>query len=317
MKKNKKFYQNNYQFLDSSLLNNQTFLDYFNRLKLIALSRFEWVNLPTSMNQIKLEKSLFYFGMAAFLNTQEYGFINTNAASSGYINIYDLPTRLNCYSNAFNSERTVYYSPNPINKKSDLEECILVQNNYDILPTAQSIELFAYRLYEAERSSDVNIKSQKTPVLLLCDEKQRLMMENLYNQYDGNKPVIFGDKLQLDDKTIRSINTQAPFVADKIQDYKKEIWNEALSFLGINNITIKKKERLIQGEANENNELINYYLYTYLYPRQLACKQFNEKYNLTGTDKEISVRLNSDLHNVIKDTLSSVNDYKKEGDINE
>lgn len=173
------------------------------------------------------------------------------------------------------------------------------------------MELFALRLYEAERTADVNIKAQKTPVMILLNEKQRLTMKNLYNQYDGNQPFIFGDKDNLSQEQLKAINTEAPFIADKIIDYKKEIWNEALTFLGINNIMVDKKERLITDEANSNNELINLNLQSYLAPRLEACKQFNEKFGLTGTDKEISVRVRSDLHNIIKNAQSIVNDFKK------
>ena len=177
------------------------------------------------------------------------------------------------------------------------------------------MELFALRLYEAERTADVNIKAQKTPVLLLMDEKQRLTMENIYSQYDGNKPVIFGDKYSLGENVIKAINTQAPFIADKIIDYKKEIWNEALTFLGINNIMVDKKERLITDEANSNNELINRNLPGYLAPREDAGRQFNEKFGFTGTDKEISVRVRSDLHNIVKNAQSIVQDFKEQENI--
>ena len=177
------------------------------------------------------------------------------------------------------------------------------------------MELFALRLYEAERTADVNIKAQKTPVLLLMDEKQRLTMENLYSQYEGNRPVIFGDKNSLGENVIKAINTEAPFIADKIINYKKEIWNEALTFLGINNIMVDKKERLITDEANSNNELINLNLQSYLAPRQEACRQFNEKFGFTGTDKEISVRVRSDLHNIIKNAQSIVQDFKEQENI--
>ena len=177
------------------------------------------------------------------------------------------------------------------------------------------MELFALRLNEAEQTAMVNIKAQKTPVLLLMDEKQRLTMENIYSQYDGNRPVIFGDKNSLGENVIKAINTQAPFIADKIIDYKKEIWNEALTFLGINNIMVDKKERLITDEANSNNELINLNLQSYLAPRQEACRQFNEKFGFTGTDKEISVRVRSDLHNIIKNAQSIVQDFKEQENI--
>ena len=73
---------------------------------------------------------------------------------------------------------------------------------------------------------------------------------------------------------------------------------------------VDKKERLITDEANSNNELINLNLQSYLAPRQEACRQFNEKFNLIGTDKEISVRVRSDLHNIIKNAQSIVTDYQ-------
>ena len=302
--------RNNYKFADSLELNDATFLDYLNRFRRIALSMFEWVNLPKSMNSRYLELSLYYNGKAALLKTKKYGFINTKCAGTGYVNIYGLPTKLNCYSYNFNEQRELYIGLNPLDSEEDKEnkeykECILVQNNWEALPTVSSMELFAWRLYQASRVCDVNIEAQKTPVLLVADETQRLFLENLYQQYNGNQPFIFGDKDQLGEKTIRSINTQAPYVADKITEYKKEIWNEALTFLGVNNIMLEKKERLVTDEANSNNELINLNLESFLAPRLEACKKFNEKFGLTGTDKEISVRVRSDLYNIIKREMST------------
>lgn len=73
---------------------------------------------------------------------------------------------------------------------------------------------------------------------------------------------------------------------------------------------VDKKERLITDEANSNNELINMNLQSYLAPREEACRQFNEKFGFTDTSKEISVRVRSDLHNIIKNAQSIVNDYQ-------
>lgn len=315
-------YRQNYKFIDSALVNDLTFTDYLNRFKKVALSVFEWVNLPKSMNAQWLEKCLYYNGMATLLKDKNYGFINTNCCSNGKLNIYGLPTNLNCYSFEYQTNRKLYTGlmtglTEAQKEAREFYECILVQNNWDRTPTAGSMELFALRLFEAERTADVNIKSQKTPVMVLVDEEQRLLMENLYSQYDGNRPFIFGDKKQLGSDVLRAIKTDAPFIADKIMDYKKEIWNEALTFLGINNIMVDKKERLITDEANSNNELINLNLQSYLAPRQEACRQFNEKFGFTGTDKEISVRVRSDLHNIIKNAQSVVTDFKENEFIND
>lgn len=316
-KKKKVNYFNNAEFIDPDILNNETYLDYLNRFEKVALSIFEWVNLPSSMNAMWLERCLYNDGQATLLKDKNYGFINTKCCTNGKVNLYNLPTSLHCYSFEYQTNRALYTGIKTNDDSKDYSECILVQNNWDRTPTAGTMNLFAYRLYEAERSIDVNIKSQKFPLLLLVDEAQRLTMLNVYKQIDGNKPAIMGDKNNLSPEDIRTINTGSPFVADKLTDYKKEIWNEALTFLGINNIMVDKKERLITDEANSNNELINLNLQSFLAPRQEACRQFNEKFRLTNTDKEISVRVRSDLHNIIKNAQSIVSDFKEANELEE
>ena len=313
--KNKKFKLNNAEFIDSMLANDLTYFDYLERFKKIALSMFEWENLPESMNERYLEECLYYKGQASLLKDKTFGFINTQCCSNGQINIYGLPTALNCFSFGYSEDRKLYTGLK--DEKSEEEDCILVMNNWECVPTASTLELFAYRLYEAERTCDVNIKAQKTPVLITVDETQRLTMENIYSQYDGNKPVIFGDKNQLNGQVLKAISTEAPYVVDKISEYKKDIWNEALTFLGIQNIAVNKKERLVTDEANYNNEVTNLNLQSFLIPRQEACKKFNELFGLTGTDKEIRVRVRSDLNNIIKQEESIVKDYDNDGIIDE
>ena len=173
-----------------------------------------------------------------------------------------------------------------------------------MIPTESTIRLFCTRLYEVERSLDTNIKSCKTPILLLCDEKQRLTLKNLYMKYDGNQPFIFGDKdLFTKGSTITSIKTEAPYLADKLMEYKRAIWNEALTFLGINNVAEEKKERLVTDEASGNNELINMNLNSYYKLRKKACEEINRKYGLN-----VNVKVNSDLNNIIKTYASTTYD---------
>lgn len=310
----------NYKFEDSLIVNDATYIDYLNRFKRIALSMFEWVNLPKSMDSRYLEQCLYYMGQASLLYDKKYGFINTKCGGSGYVNIYGLPDRFNCYSYGYNSMRKLYNGLNPLLTEAQKEnqknyECILVMNNYDRVPTAGSMELFAWRLYMAQRTCDVNISGQRFPIMVVGDEKQRLMLENLYSQYDGNQPFIFGNKNQLNEDCLKTLNTESPYVVDKVTEYKKEIFNEALTYLGINNISVQKKERLTENESTENNELVNLNLQAMLTPRLEACRQFNEKFGLTGTDKEISVRVRSDLRNIIKMEQSIVSDYNDNGQI--
>lgn len=301
----------NSSFEDAILINSQTYIDYLERMKKIALSMFEWVNLPDTMNARYLEMCLYYKGQAALLYDEDYGFINTQAADSGYINIYGLPTKINCFSYSYNKMRELYV---PNTNLPAEEECILVMNNYQRVPTASTISLYAERLADAQRAADINIKSSKTPILLLTDKNQELTLRNLYAQYDGNSPVIYGDKNLLNEKPIDSINTQADFIANDIRVYMREIWNDFLTFLGISNLS-EKRERLITSEADSNNELINMNMQSYLIPRKQACKEFNDKFGLTGTSKAIDVKLRSDLYNIIKEKESIIKDYNLDEEV--
>ena len=162
------------------------------------------------------------------------------------------------------------------------------------------IEIYARRLYECERTIDVNIKAQKTPVAILCDENQRLTMKNMYAQYDGNEPFIFGAK-DLDIKKIQAITTGAPYVADKVMQTKFQIWNEAMTYLGISNVNMHKKERLLNDEVTRNMGSTVASRYTRLEMRKQACKQINDMFGLN-----INVEYREDIQVVEPDGMESL-----------
>ena len=129
-------YKDNWQFIDPAILNTATYNDYLARLRRIALSRFEWVNLPSSMDSFELEKSLFFHGMASFLKDENYGFINTNTSNNGYINIYGLPTSLNCEAFSFQTSRKLYTGLKAENdeQQKDFEKNLRQELKYVIRP---------------------------------------------------------------------------------------------------------------------------------------------------------------------------------------
>ena len=219
----------NSQFVENNVLNDCTFEFYLRCFKKLCLSMFEWVNLPKGMDSRFLEEVLYYNGIATLLYDETFGFINTASTPSGNLNIYGLPTSINCFSYGYSSIRNLYTGL--ANEEAKKNDCILVLNCQDKESTYSSMELFAYRMYKAERSSDININATKSPIVIMASDKTKLSMVNAYAQYDGNQPVIVGKKGQFDISDISSIDTKADFIADKLQDYKKGIWNELLTFL--------------------------------------------------------------------------------------
>lgn len=271
------------------LMNNATAIDYFDRLKLIAISLFKWKNLDKICGfgaEAFLENSLFEFGRACFIKDKDLGFMVLNVNPSDKLNNYRLPTKVEAYSIEYH-------------KQYKLDDIVYIKNNKLEKPTEETINLFSYRLYESERIIDVNLKAQKTPVLIEGDEKSMLTLKNLYMQYDGNVPFIFGNKnFDLNNK-INSVKTDAPYIVDKIELHKHEIWNEALTFLGINNANTDKKERLITNEVDSNNELISYYLSCFYDTRKQACDMINEKF-LSDKELKIELELNKEVAELLK-----------------
>lgn len=253
-------------------VNIMTANDYYDRLKLIALSLFEWEGLPESCNVRFLEETLFLYGRALFVFDDTLGYINPTCTPSGQLNLYNEPVSYHAYG-------VSGYS-----KDFKRKDCVLIRNNYLERPTNYTILLFASRLTEAERTIDTNIKAQKTPTLIKCDDKDRKSLKVIYEQYTGNEPVIYGSK-SLSDDAVKVLKTDAPFVADKLQNYKHEIWNEALTFLGINNANSDKRERLITNEVDANNEVISINAESMLLTRLEACKWIKERYGLNVTVK--------------------------------
>lgn len=254
-------------FCESSLLNNRTYLQYYNRLTELAISMFEWKNLPETVDPRYLEMCLFSDGMCVFFNDEVLGFLALQVAIGGQLNVYRIPIDRRAYaSNGYQMNLTE-------------ENSVIIFNNYLHTNSMLDVEMFSNRLYNLDRAIDVNANAQKTPILIQCDESQRMTMKNLYKQYEGNEPFIFGSKA-LDVNGLKVLQTGAPYVADKLYELKVQYWNEALTYLGISNINTTKKERMITDEVTRNQGGVVASRYSRLESRRQACRQINNMFEL-------------------------------------
>ena len=219
-------------------MNNQTYLQYYNRLTELAISMFEWKNLPDTIDARFLELCLYSDGMCIFFEDEVLGFLTLQCMIGGHLDVYRIPM-----------ERKAY-APNGYNRSLNSTDSVIIFNNFLHTNSMLDVEMFSKRLYNLDRAIDVNANAQKTPVLIQCDDTQRLTMKNLYKQYDGNEPFIFATKNLDIGKGITVMKTDAPYVADKLYDLKTNLWNEALTYLGISNTNTNKKERMITDEAS-------------------------------------------------------------------
>lgn len=281
---------NKTNFDNSVQLNGWTYKFYLERLMELSISMFDWQNLPDSIDARFLETILFTNGSAVFfrddaltneqsgiadIRTENGTYLALPVAMNGSWNVYNIPTKRRAYaSNGYN------------NPDLDDNNSVIIYNNMIHTNSTLTCELYARRLWNLDRIIDINANAQKTPVLIVCDEQQRLTALQVYQKWDGNEPVIFGDK-NLDLKLMQVLRTDAPYVGDKIYQLKTQVWNEALTYLGISNINYQKKERMISDEVLRNQGGTIASRYSRLEARREAADQINKMF---GLDIEVNYR---------------------------
>ncbi len=255
------------EFWESADLNNASYIQYYDRLTELSISMFEWRNLPDTVDPRFLELTLFTNGMAVFFKDEVEDYLALQCAISGPLNVYMIPIRRRAYA------------VNGYNRELDDKNSVIIYNNMLHKNSMLDVRMFARELYNLDRAISVNANAQKTPILIRCSENERLTVENLYMNYDGNKPVVFGDK-GLNPNALSVLKTDAPYVADKLYTLKAQKWNEALTYLGISNVNITKRERLITDEVTRNQGGTIASRYSRLQSRRMACEQINKMFGL-------------------------------------
>lgn len=246
-------------------MNNLTYMYYFERLKELAMSMFSWKDLPNEIDSRFIELTLFEKGYGLFSVDEVIGSIFTQVALGGTWNIYNIPNNRQALAS------------NGYNRKLDPTNSVICYNNYLHTNSVNIIAMYAKRLANIERTIDINIHAQRTPVLIACNENERLSMKNLYEDYNGLEPVIFGSN-DLNQKEIKALKTDAPFVATELMQLKFQIWNECLTYLGISNVNMHKKERLLNDEVTRNMGSTVASRYSRLDSRKQACEKCNKMF---------------------------------------
>lgn len=265
----------NREFYNSVALNDYSFMMYYHYLMDIAATRFTYDGLPETCDERYLEETLSHKGYCGFFMDEEIGLITLPYLLNGRsFNVYGNPVDVTGYSDYTN-----------FRIKGNASNFVPIYNTYDRLGVTNVCRYYALKLYELDRVIDVNVSAQKTPILILTEEKQRLTMENVYKQYDGNAPVIVAKKGVFDPDSVQVLKTDAPFNSPAIYDLKSNIVNEFLTRLGISNVTVNKKERLISDEVNRAQGGVFASRDAYLRPRQEAIDKVNTKFNLKITVK--------------------------------
>ena len=269
---------------ESASLNNASFAYYYYRLMDLSISQFEWINLPESVNERYLELILFLEGHAVYFLDEALQDLALKCTLDGKPNVYNIPTRRMAIAN------------NGYRKQLNEKDSVLIYNNQMHQNTEPMIWHFATRLWDLDRTIDINARAQKTPILMQGSEQQQFSLLQIYEQYDGNKPVVFGDSSMMQEP-IKVIKTDAPYVADKLQELRNQIWNEAISFLGISNVAYQKKERMVTDEVMRQMGGTIASRNSRLEARRQAAEEINRKFIIPRGLPEIEVHFRESSEN--------------------
>lgn len=248
----------------------------FNRYKNMSLNMFTWENLPSNLESRHVEEALFNYGLAMLfkpsgeeigLTTTEFenGFLILGANNGTNYNVLGDPTTYiaNGYGQTFTRH---------------VDDCVICRNNPLSIPSINYIIEFADKMNEVSRSIKANVKQQKFPFIIPCTAENEYTMKTLFDKINDGDLAIFKDE-SLDLTGLKVLDTKAPFVVDKLNEYRFELEREILTFHGLNN-NFEKKERLLTDEINANNDYIDSNIDLMFNMRKDFCKKANEKYGL-------------------------------------
>ena len=289
------------QFWETAGNNAKTYIDLYNRLVELAISMFDWQNLPDTIDARFLELVLFAQGSCLFFQDEDIGYLTLRYAQNGWFDVYHNPIGRHVYAdNGYTADR-------------DRTNSVIIWNNMLKTNSMTMVQLYAKRLYELERTIDVNVRAQKTPILITGEDKEMLTLKNLYKDYDGNIPAIFADK-SLRPDSLKVLKTDAPYTADRLYVLKTQLFNECLTYLGISNVNIQKRERLLNDEVNRNMGGTIASRYSRLEMRQKACEEINKMF---GLDIWVEYKEDSRMYDAGQFEMDVEYGQQKEGASNE
>jgi hypothetical protein len=258
----------------------------------IACARFRWENLPETVDERFLELTLFNNALSVFFKHDKFdAYMALRAGSMGYWNAYDNPTSFVVYGNQEVLHKELAYG----RVKKD---CVPIWANYLRQPDYDIAALFSTRLSQLDRTIEINLRAYRKPFVVAVEESERLTFQNVMRQQEEGQAVIWGTQsLQgIEDKVkLLDMRIDKDLVLN-LQVAKSKMWNECMTYLGINNTNQEKRERVVVSEVAANNSQVLMARNVALNARRQACKEINDVYGLN-----VSVDWNIDVDEIAQE----------------
>lgn len=245
---------------------------WITRIMEMASSAIGWKGLPGSVDEVYLEKLLTTNGSAIIVKDKELDkYLVGQNASTGQLDIYGYPTQR---SVIFRNGVQAFYS---------IEDSVIIYNNVMRSGELWIYEIFANDLANIDMAVRVNINSQKTMPIIPSSLQQSLTAKNLYHDIEENQGYRIIDENSMDIEKFRSalqFDNRQSFTSDNMMVVQREIWNRVLTFVGINNPNVEKRERVNVQETNSNLQEVIAMRRNRINSRMRGCQLIREQWGL-------------------------------------
>lgn len=247
-------------------------LMWFMRMQRLSASSIRWSGLPKYLDITWLEQCLTRSGSAIIVRDDVTGrfYVGQNA-SCGPLDIDGYPIYR---SLIFRNGKQIWATS---------EESVIIYNNPLRTGDYWMYEIIADEMCNIDMAVRVNISTQKTMPIIPIKENQLLSAKNLMYEREMNEPYRFVDPNGLNvDAFARAMqfDNRKSFTADNMIAVQRELWNRALTIIGINNANVEKRERVNIAEANSNLDEIAIIRRDRLNSRDFACGQMKLLWNM-------------------------------------
>lgn len=216
---------------------------YFNLLYTLAVSVPTWENLPLEVDKAIMERILINNGSVVFHYDPILGKYLTLVL--GEVQKYDTDGRPLLYSATTLFGNIRYRDLNPTNS-------VIIWDNVTQIPTLANIEFFAGRLANLRLTIDQCVKNLKVPYLIRTTSNNKAAVEGLLSEIYKFKPAVIEDGVvDLECLKVYTLTENIPEALDSSREEFTNTFNEALSSIGIANVSQEesKRERMTEYEV--------------------------------------------------------------------
>ena len=289
--------QNSETYWGAATYNRNLFEAYLGQVCRLAMTRYEWIGLPDTVDALWLERTLLFEGCATIARPVAGGKVGlwraAKMVSSGALNCYDRPSSWYAYS------RDIFRFP------CNARNAVLVYDNVGYRdPIMPGLEMACRELVDIQKTKQVNRFWQKIPFILVTPQDMDLTAVNLLNSIMAGEPATIANPSIRELEAYKLDMTQ-PYIGAELTAAEQNVWNRIYTMLGISNVTFKT-ERMIEDEVDSLSEPTRMQALSGLIERRRAADRLNKAF---GMDVHVVWRKDNESDNI--NTLASIQDTAK------